>query len=123
MGRILYGRTFLYCSAMLIYQLQRRPNQLASQKFRHQRPDEIGQIGLIAIRFGGSEAMVAKMEIVPFQWLAIGIETLHHALLHRKRAVIIMAAVKDHRGAFNLPRGVARMTRPDAGVGSSATEG
>ena len=59
--------------------------------------------------------MVAKMKIVPFQGLAIGIETLHHALLNRKRAVPVMAAVKDHRGAFDLPRGVARMTRPDAG--------
>src|SRR5262245_34686775 len=33
-------------------QLQCPPNQLAAQKFCHQRPDEIGQIGLIAVRFG-----------------------------------------------------------------------
>ena len=59
--------------------------------------------------------MVAKMEIVPFQWLPIGIKTLHHALLNRKRAVPVMAAVKNHRRAFDLPRGVARMTRPDTG--------
>jgi hypothetical protein len=45
--------------------------KLASQKFRHQRPYEVRQIGLVAIRFGRSEAMVAKMEIVPFQWLTI----------------------------------------------------
>src|SRR5437867_9936660 len=58
--------------------------------------------------------MIAKMEVVPFQRLPIGVETLHHTLLDRKRAVPVMAAVKDHRGAFNLPRGIARVTRPDA---------
>src|SRR5262245_7854228 len=59
--------------------------------------------------------MVAKMKIMPFQGLPIRVETLHHALLNRKRAVIIMAAVKDHRGAFDLPRGVTWMTGPDTG--------
>src|SRR5262245_4841148 len=58
--------------------------------------------------------MVAKMEIMPFQGLPIGIETLHHALLNRKRAVIIMAAVKNHRWAFDFPRGVAGMAGTDA---------
>src|SRR5262249_32638156 len=67
-----------------------------------------------AIRFGGSEAMIAEMEIMPFQGLPIGIETLHHALLDWKCAVIVMAAVKDHRGAFDFPRGIARVARPDA---------
>src|SRR5262249_3369525 len=58
--------------------------------------------------------MIAEMKIVPFQWLPVGIKTLHDALLNRKRAVIIMAAVKDHRGAFDLPRGIARVARADA---------
>src|SRR4030095_8695463 len=58
--------------------------------------------------------MIAKMEVVPFQRLPVGVETLHQTLLDRKRAVPVMAAVKDHRGAFNLPRGIARVTRSDA---------
>src|SRR5215831_16088579 len=58
--------------------------------------------------------MITKMEVVPFQWLPVGVKTFHHPLLNRKRAVIIMAAVKDHRWAFNFPCSIARVARPDA---------
>src|SRR5215510_9284713 len=58
--------------------------------------------------------MLAKMEVVPFQWLPVSVKTFHHPLLDWKRAVIVMAAVKNHRWAFDFPRGVARMARPDA---------
>src|SRR5262245_26517510 len=101
-------------SGRSLARLKRGPDELATQKLGHQRPDEIREIGLIAIRFGGSEAMIAKIEIMPFQGLPIGIETLHHALLDRKRAVIVMAAVKNHRRAFDFPRGITRMARTDA---------
>src|SRR5215831_629484 len=58
--------------------------------------------------------MIAKMEVMPFQWLPIGVKTFHHSLLDRKRAVIVMAPVKDHRRAFDFPCGIARVARPDA---------
>ena len=100
---------------MLIHQLQRPPNQLAAQKLRHQRPDEIGEIGIVTVRFGGGEAVIAEVEIVPLQRLTVGVKTFHHALLHRERAVLVMAAVEDHRRTLDLARGVAGMTRPDRG--------
>src|SRR5258705_8490599 len=40
-------------------------------------------------------------------------KTFHYPLLHRKRAVLIVAAVKNHGGTFDFPRRVARMTRAD----------
>src|SRR5262245_28362552 len=58
--------------------------------------------------------MIAKMEVMPFQRLPVSIKAFHHPLLDRKRAVIIMAAVKNHRRALDLTRGIARVTRPNA---------
>ena len=46
---------------------EQRSLQLPPQKFSHQRPDEIGKIGLIAIRLGGGKAMVAEVKVVPFE--------------------------------------------------------
>ena len=43
--------------------------------------------------------MIAEMKIVPFQRLAVRVKAFHHPLLHRKRAVLIVAAIKDHGGA------------------------
>src|SRR5262249_28651592 len=93
---------------------KRRANQFALQKFRNQRPDEIGEIGLIAIGLRRSETMVAEMKVMPLQRLTVGVKAFHDLLLHGKSAVLIVAAVKNHRGALDLTRGIARMTRPDA---------
>src|SRR5512139_1215742 len=85
-------------------------NQLAPEKLGHQRPNQIGEIGLIAVRLRGREAMIAEMKVVPFQRLAVRVKTFHHSLLHRKGAVLIMATVEDHGRAFDLPRRVAGVT-------------
>src|SRR5262245_13975275 len=67
--------------------------------------------------------MIAKMEVVPFQGLPVGVKTFHHALLDWKRAVPVVTAVKDHRGAFDFPCGIARMARPDARRGFVGNRG
>src|SRR5512143_1347026 len=86
-------------------------DQLAPEKLGHQWPNQIGEIGLIAVRLRGCEAMIAEMKIVPLQRLAVRVKTFHHSLLHRKGAVLIVAAVKDHRRALDFARGIAGMAR------------
>src|SRR4029078_738964 len=40
-------------------------------------------------------------------------KALHYALLNRKGAVLIVAAVQNHRRTFNFARGIAWVARPD----------
>src|SRR5262245_15604820 len=51
------------------------------------------------------------MKIVPFQRLAVGIKTVHHPLLHRSGAVLVMTTVKYHGRTAHFTDGVARMAR------------
>src|SRR5215472_3986144 len=110
---------------------QRGRDKFAPQEFRHQRPDQIRQIRLVAVRFRGSKAVVAKMKIVPLERLAIGMKTLHHPLLHRKRAGAIIAAIKHHGWtvavgtalASGPPHGSVREGLPHTALTSGSCDG
>src|SRR5712692_4780465 len=91
-----------------------RPPELAAEKIYHERPDQLGELRLIAVRFGGREAVISMLEEMPFKPLAIGHKTLHDALLHVDGAGGIVAAVEHHRRAFDFARRITRVARPYA---------